>query len=1335
MKGKLKMAKEKSTYQIGLDLGVGSIGWAVVDENNKLVRRRGQNLWGVRLFDEAKAAKERRLFRRQRRTINKRTWRLNLLKNELRSYVLKEDSKFFERLAKSQTKPEQYFLFDSKYNDTTYMREFPTISHLRVALQDEKKCQDYLNRGIYYRLLYLACHDILKTRGNFLSSSTLSGSSSNSIESINASIRSLIESLKEIDELFDLDYSFVQQALSNHLSGKEKINARKSDKATTFLKAILGYKFDLNKILEFSDEKLDYDFNSETWEESLTGDEVIDGILLNLFEIYRSIRLNVLIGEHKSLSYAKVAIYETHKRDLVNLKKDIKKIDETLKTNYFEELFLIDDTKKISYTNYVGKLLKDGTKKSANKKTSRDDLIKKLESIKKEYEDKTSDTKLLQFISNDGFLVKPTNKDNRLIPYQLHFSELENILELFQKLTNTEASKEQATHIKQLLKFKVPYFAGPLSNHTGDESSNYWLVKHHKFKDVKVTPYNFNEVVNKRETNKAFIGRMLRSCTYIPEEICVQQETILYQTYVFYNTINKVKINDTFLNKEQKQVLFDNLKTGKTLTKSRIISILGLPKNTDFTGFSKTDEEKPLQISLSAIKKFEKIFPEHKNNPFYQSFYDDVVNNITLIDSDEIEVRKDQINEIVKTYQTVNISSEQIDELARVKSTKWGNLSFKFLNVILFDDGEGELRTMIETLKDTNLNMMEILYKGENQTTIDKLSNKEYDLSDSNSLHEYLKTRYISPQARRTIIQANLIIDEIIKIMDGEKPTRISIEFTRENDAKKEETKSRMQQLSEIYKTLKLEHSQAELELEHLRTNKEEDKLKSKKVYLYFLQLGKDLYTGKPIDFDLLMSNSKAYDIDHIFPQSRIKDDSFDNLVLTSSVINGEKNNIYPLPKEVQDQNKDLWDYLVNKNLISRKKYERLTRITPLTDFELEDFVNRQKTTLDWINLEIANIFDIKYNDNKDSNFIIYSKSRHISSFRNEFKLLKFRELNDFHHAHDAYLNIVVGKLIQKNLYINSEGKFRTYNYERIIEKMMDKNIEYIKKIFKHHDILVTKKTTINSQGAYWDQNIVAPKDNGKNDGYAPIKNSLSVDEYGGYNGVKTAFFAALKINNKIVLEAIPTVDCGYFYDDKTFNIDKFRIYINNNFPKAEIVEPIIPIGQKVLLDGVPLRIAGKSNNNILFHNTSQLIFDSDTQKYLKKIFSIQKKYKGKKIEECVWKQAGFNKEKNVFVFEKFQNKLNKSYKNKRLFPNNTVSKINGKGNEKDIFNDYSLTDQIETLGVIITKLLKPNSSNQGKLFNVSYTDLQKNKVLKDKIRIIRESVTGFYTKTIDINV
>ena len=55
--------------------------------------------------------------------------------------------------------------------------------------------------------------------------------------------------------------------------------------------------------------------------------------------------------------------------------------------------------------------------------------------------------------------------------------------------------------------------------------------------------------------------------------------------------------------------------------------------------------------------------------------------------------------------------------------------------------------------------------------------------------------------------------------------------------------------------------------------------LKSDKLYLYFTQFGKCMYTGENIDLGDLF-NKNLYDIDHIYPQSKIKDDSLDNRVL-----------------------------------------------------------------------------------------------------------------------------------------------------------------------------------------------------------------------------------------------------------------------------------------------------------------------------------------------------------------------------------------------------------------------------------------------------------------------
>ena len=49
---------------------------------------------------------------------------------------------------------------------------------------------------------------------------------------------------------------------------------------------------------------------------------------------------------------------------------------------------------------------------------------------------------------------------------------------------------------------------------------------------------------------------------------------------------------------------------------------------------------------------------------------------------------------------------------------------------------------------------------------------------------------------------------------------------------------------------------------------KDRDVQTNDRLFLYFLQLGKDIYTGEPINIDEI---SSKYDIDHIIPQSLVK--------------------------------------------------------------------------------------------------------------------------------------------------------------------------------------------------------------------------------------------------------------------------------------------------------------------------------------------------------------------------------------------------------------------------------------------------------------------------------
>ena len=44
------MSQNIVDYCIGLDLGTGSVGWAVVDMNHRLMKRNGKHLWGSRLL-------------------------------------------------------------------------------------------------------------------------------------------------------------------------------------------------------------------------------------------------------------------------------------------------------------------------------------------------------------------------------------------------------------------------------------------------------------------------------------------------------------------------------------------------------------------------------------------------------------------------------------------------------------------------------------------------------------------------------------------------------------------------------------------------------------------------------------------------------------------------------------------------------------------------------------------------------------------------------------------------------------------------------------------------------------------------------------------------------------------------------------------------------------------------------------------------------------------------------------------------------------------------------------------------------------------------------------
>ena len=142
-------------YNIGLDLGTGSVGRAVTDQKGNLLNFKGKTTWGSRIYPTADTAADTRLKRGQRRRYMRRRWRLDLLQELFENEVKKIDPEFFIRLRQSRLLKEDIShsiilspkgaarsIFPKGDNEADYYKNFPTIYHLRKALMESEEQAD-----------------------------------------------------------------------------------------------------------------------------------------------------------------------------------------------------------------------------------------------------------------------------------------------------------------------------------------------------------------------------------------------------------------------------------------------------------------------------------------------------------------------------------------------------------------------------------------------------------------------------------------------------------------------------------------------------------------------------------------------------------------------------------------------------------------------------------------------------------------------------------------------------------------------------------------------------------------------------------------------------------------------------------------------------------------------------------------------------------------------------------------------------------------------------------------------------------------------------------------
>lgn len=1320
-------------YYVGFDIGTESVGWAVSDFYYNLCKFHGKSMWGYELFDECNTAVDRRTFRNSRKRIDRKRQRIAWLQMLFDEEISKVDISFFQRLKESNLYLEDkstnvpYAVFaDKNYTDVDYHNAYPTIYHLRKDLIESEDPHDI-------RLVYLALHHLIKNRGHFLFDNLNSDYDSDS--SFDFLYDDLVTYLKEemgiVLECSDSsnvadvlkDKSKSRSVKKKELSNYFQITKKNNPQEVEIITLLCGLKGTLSTI--FSDKTLDdAEKNKIVFDNSFdeNEDDYI-AILQDRYELIEKVKAiydwavlaDILNGE-SYISFAKVKTYEEHKNDLRMLKDYVKErcFDK------YDEIFRVSSDIP-NYTSYSGKYKENGKtgvlarKNKATQEEFCSYLLKSLKNLDHSgYED------MFLKIENNTFMPKIVVKDNGVIPMQVNEKEVKMILNNASKYLPFLSEKDcdgisVSDKILKIFQFRIPYYVGPLNTHS-DKS---WLIRGKE----KIYPWNFDKVVDVEKSAEAFITNLTSKCTYLFDRDVIPKNSILYSKFMVLNELNNLRLDGEKPDVQFKQDIFNDLfMHHKKVTRKSLVNYIKsktgeTPDITGIDGDFKTSMRSAIELSSYDLSLEEKEV---------------IISSITIFGDDKKLLKK----RLKKNFAD-KLSDDDIKKISKLKYKDWGRFSKDLLTEIYdFDENTGEVKdNIINSLWNTNDNFMELL--GSKYNFQKSIENANRGIQNSTSIRKMVEALYVSPKIKRPIYQSLLIMKEIEKIQKNQ-PKKIFVEMTRSDGVKGDKGRkhSRKKCLEKLYKNCKEDSGELWESLEKTPDNE----FQQDKLYLYYTQFGKCMYTGESIDISDLF-NQNIYDIDHIFPRSKVKDDSLDNRVLVKRIVNSHKDNDYPLDKSIRDKMKSFWYVLYSKELISKKKFERLTRSTSLTDSELSDFIARQLVETSQSTKAVADILKVLYPNTE----IVYVKARYVSDIRNksEYKMLKCRTVNDMHHAKDAYLNIVVGNVYNERFThnkINFIKGLQTKKYS--MNKMFNYDVKNAWIAEDNYSLNIVKKTMNKNNPIYRRYSFVQhgalfkvlPLKKGK--GQAPLKENSplsNINKYGGYDKPTSSYFSYVEFEGKKGKKSRQLVPIDSYlrkeYEGNPIQYLTERLGLVN--PK--ILIPIVKYNACIEIDGFRMNISSKSNGGkqLIYKSAMPLVLGYQSDLYVRNITKLLESPEDHTITEF----DGVSFDENIDLFDSLVNKMCNTILKVKY--SDMGKKINQK---RDVFVSLDLRTQCFVLNEIL-KILHCNVL-MGDLSKVGLAKksgaLTSNSVLTEiknvkSIYLVNQSVTGLFENKIDL--
>ena len=1172
-----KLKNINGPWYAGIDLDGTSVGFVATDEYGEVLYHKGQPVMGARCFKEALHASEARMPRTARRRLQRARGREREMERVFAPAIAPTDPDFFVRRRMSYKLMRDDIAADPAAAAWQGLLDgYPTLAHLDVDLMESDGPRDP-------RLVFWAIANHVVRRGHFLmEGNDVTSANSDPSAQVEALVRELDALGEACGEAIELDGgalagmggSWTARELQRAVSGAVSVTGDDIDAKIARAQAkvlgdlVAGYKANMDAFaLE----------GEQIGKISVSDADALDEFLDNCPDrlaptieaargLYSAWRLQGLLSfaPGKTLSHNQVAQYEVYGRQLRTLKDLALKFivhadsedgpDEDGLAIYRD---FFGGPKRSGRRGYDKVLVKklDGAKRNMGY-TAYDLNVITYEEFKKRVErlfkgtDASWDPAYIDMVAALGehrFLRRIHTTDNSAIPYQLHAEVVGRIIEAQGNFYPW--LKDAGTHILKVLTSRIPYYVGPLDSSAAPLDAHgkarfAWSCRLPGHERAFVAPWNYEEHIDTDAAAEAFIRRMTGKCTYLVDEDVLPANSLIYERFRFLNELAGIRYTEDGqdwlpLDAAMRAAVVEAASDGSVMTLSRIANILSRDFTMAHPHVKGVSDAKRMTSRLSVSAWIAGLLGVKSLTAAQKSMAEDIILWNTVFEERAILKRK-----VAKEYGDI-LDEDAIEAFCAKRLKGWGRHSERLLTGVWVDTARGDMCIMdvleqgapYGRFRGTSMNLIKALSDTELgfRAKIDEVNAAALEKAGELGIDALPG----SPALRRGVSQAMKVIEDMASVA-GCAPAKVYVEATRtaSNRLKGKRSRSRAQEIEAALKAL---DEDARRDLDAARLLRElgmfDEKEINERLYLYFRQAGKSLYSGKSIDIARIASAD--YCVDRILPSSVRRDESLDNKALVLYAESLDKKDSIVVPQPVQRKMAPFWMYLRRVGLMTERKLNALMR-TQISERMLKSIVGRQLTETSQECKLIAAVLEATYADVK----VVPVKAGVASSIRRRTGIPRSRKANRYYHAHDALIALTTGRFIETRAPMWSNNRVF---YERIMRDIeaqerrggADSELDFFSggffrdlvdydtaevlwdSVFERERLvracswknLRVTFAPYEEGGAFWKQTVYSPRDTKTK--LIPVKGDRDAALFGGYSAQTFAYFMIYESEGK----------------------------------------------------------------------------------------------------------------------------------------------------------------------------------------------------------------------------